>query len=134
MAGPAGRKRRKSFAILEAALIRLIALRLKRPHDGIVEEASNHLAKCPRSTEKSDSYGGPRGGRPATYAHLTLAACSEVNHIQIHADPIIVDVISELIAMKFFGRGTAARNLEDWFANLSPETRLAYDARMFFNM
>lgn len=116
-----------AFTTLEAALIRLLAVRMKRPHDGIVEETSNHLAKCPRSTEKS--YGGPRGERPATYAHLTMAACADVNHVEIHSDPVIVDVISELIALKFSNHDKPF-TLEGWFASLAPEIRNSYDVQM----
>jgi hypothetical protein len=118
-----------AFTTLEAALIRLLAVRMKRPHDGIVEETSNHLAKCPRSTEKSYSYGGPRGERPATYAHLTMAACADVNHVEIHSDPVIVDVISELIALKFSNHDKPF-TLEGWFASLAPEIRNSYDVQM----
>lgn len=71
-----------AFTTLESALFLLRIARLGRPHDDVVDEASNHLAKCVRSTEKVDSYGGTRGDRPATYAHLTLVFCKDVNATQ----------------------------------------------------
>jgi len=122
-----------AFTMLEAMLMRLVNVRMTRPHDGIVEEASNHLAKSSRSTEKSYSYGGPRGGRPATYGHLTLAECAEVNHVEVHSDPAIIEVVSELIALKFASPETKAFTLEGWLTSLSCEDRVTGDVQMLFD-
>jgi len=121
-----------AFSALEAVLMRISMIRMTRPHDGIVEESSNNLALCPRDTEKLDSYGGYRGGRPATYAHLTLAACREVSHVQIHTNPDIIDLVTELIALKF-DASNGSSGLEDWLTKLPPERRLKYGLQVSFD-
>lgn len=122
-----------AFSILEGALLRTAFIHMKRPHDGIVEDSSNNLAQCPRGTEKEDSYGGHRGKRRATYGHLSLAVCADLNHMEIHSDHIIVDVISELISHKFAAAKTSDAVLENWYKNLSPKIRLDYGVRMSFD-
>lgn len=112
------------FSALEAIFLRMQSIRLERPHDGIVEEASNDLSKCPRPTEKQDSYGGPRGSYPATYAHVTLNACNEVNHVQIHRDPDILEIVCDLTAAKFGLGGGERLTVEEWYSNVTRAKRL----------
>jgi pimeloyl-ACP methyl ester carboxylesterase len=119
------------FSAFETALLRRLAIRMTRPHDGIVEESSNNLIKCPRPTEKMDSYGGARGTSPATYAHLFLAACNEVNHVQIHSHHEIIGIIGNLIAAKF-GLVGSFGDLQQWFASISPSVRIDQGIKVVF--
>ncbi|KQQ49121.1 hypothetical protein ASF69_21475 [Rhizobium sp. Leaf311] len=121
-----------SFSVLEGALLRTSLARIKRPHDGIVEESSNSLMQCPRGTEKQDSYGGPKGSRRATYAHVGLAVCSDLNHVEIHKDDVVIDVVSDLISRKFADKTNSAPVLENWYDNIPPDTRLDYGVEIAF--
>lgn len=112
------------FSALESIFLRRLAIRMDHPHDGIVEESSNNMMRCPRSTEKIDSYGGTRGESPATYAHLFLKACNEVNHVTIHSAPDIIAIVRELIAAKFNLRNEF--RLRQWFTLLPPSVRIEY--------
>jgi hypothetical protein len=99
----------KFFASLDAAtrimsaLHPLLALQLGRPHDGIVEESSNNMITGPsgRWHEKKGSIGNQRGNHAATYAHAVLPACGKLNHIEIHSDLNVIDVIGRLILSSY---------------------------------
>lgn len=113
-----------AFSAINAAFLKVLGIRLERPHDGIVEESSNSLIKCTRPTEKLDSYCGRRRGEPATYAHLTLAACNEVNHVQVHKQPEILATVCDLIAAKFGLEGIPRSGIEEWFSKIGRASRL----------
>lgn len=115
------------FTALEHALFRLLTVRLERPHDGIVEESSVNLIECPRPTEKIDSYGALRGDQSATYAHIKLAACNDINHVQIHLNSDVLSIICDLISWKF---GTPSpphsNSIDNWIYSLGRHYRLRY--------
>lgn len=100
-----------AFSGVQAALFLLLLGNLGRPHDGIVDESSNNISKSVRSTEKTYSYGGTRGERPPTYAHLVMEACNELNHVELHIDPRVVGIVSHMVAAKFHDPWF---NLESW--------------------
>jgi hypothetical protein len=55
---------RLKITTLQLAFLVLCNERLERPHNGIVDEASNHLARCEGDIEKLDSYRSPRARFP----------------------------------------------------------------------
>jgi pimeloyl-ACP methyl ester carboxylesterase len=112
------------FSGFEVFFLKILHSRLERAHDGIVEEVSNDMTKCSRSTEKLDSYGDPQGANVATYAHLTVNACNDVNHIQIHHDPVILNTISDLIAAKFSLNGKIFSGIGKWVSEVDRAERL----------
>jgi pimeloyl-ACP methyl ester carboxylesterase len=109
---------RAKFTALQFTFFLFYIGSLGRPHDGIVDEASNHLARRERDTEKLDSYRSLRDLFPKTYMHLSLAPCREANHVEIHKDPVIISVVADLIASKFADPST---KLENWVETKSTE-------------
>lgn len=113
---------------LISALNPMAAIKISRPHDGIVEETSNNLIRAPRGRwhEKKAATTRQRGGLPITYAHVTAPACGKLNHMQVQSDPVLITVAGD-IAVKAFETpvaGAMTRNcIEDWEASLSPEQR-----------
>lgn len=98
------------------SLFPLWAPQVQRPHDGIVEERSNAMVPegAGRRCEKHASIADPdRWGY--TYAHVSTPRCDELNHVMIHSDPAIIDLVVRL---------GAARSLREWQENLTPQQRL----------
>lgn len=122
-----------SFSAIDVALARLLNIRLSRPHDGIVEESSNNLSKSPRWTEKIDSYGSPRGNTPATYMHFSVAACNELNHVQIHSDQEVLEMIKMIIISRLGVSGSVKASLEQWIAGLNKLIRVQYGVSASFD-
>jgi len=76
------------------ALIPLLAVRIRTPHDGIVEEASNSLLPCEtgRWSEKVESVNYPDAGAP-TYAHVLLRAADDLNHVTLLKSPVVAEAV-----------------------------------------
>ncbi len=87
---------------------------LHKPHDGIVESASNSLIPCSagRMSEKCATINDPaRFGR--TYVHITHECCSDLVHVMIQQDPTIVEMVKDLVL---------ADSISKWHADLDSET------------
>jgi pimeloyl-ACP methyl ester carboxylesterase len=116
-----------AFALWDAVFSRALSVRMHKPHDGIVEEASNNLFDCPSGIwhEKMNSIGDQRGDDPATYAHVKPNSCRTLNHVQIHNDPDVIEVVTSIIAAKFGLGGPEAAapahpiNLDTWVRRLT---------------
>lgn len=99
------------------SLFPLWAPRMDRPHDGIVEERSNTLAPdaAGRRSEKRRTLTDPlQWGY--SYAHVVTERCDDLNHVTLHLDPLVIDLVADL---------AAAPSLLDWARGLTPEQRLA---------
>jgi pimeloyl-ACP methyl ester carboxylesterase len=87
---------------------------LKKPHDGIVESASNSLIPCSagRLSEKCATINDPvRFGR--TYVHVTHEHCSDLIHVMIQQDPAIVELVKNLVL---------ADSISKWRSDMDSET------------
>jgi len=109
------------FASLEvgADLLRLVPFwrsEMARPHDGIVEEASNDLLPfgAGRLSEKRATLLDP-GKYGFTYAHIRIDQCDELTHVMIHKDPEIISLVTRI---------AGSLSLMEWFNSLTPEERL----------
>jgi pimeloyl-ACP methyl ester carboxylesterase len=106
------------FAALSVAAELLTAaplwrIALQRPHDGIVEAASNSFIPCSagRASEKCPTINHPdRFGR--TYVHITHECCSELTHVMIQHNPFIIELVKDI---------AASATIHDWYGNLNPE-------------
>nr|WP_166476342.1 alpha/beta hydrolase [Bradyrhizobium symbiodeficiens]QIP02994.1 alpha/beta hydrolase [Bradyrhizobium symbiodeficiens] len=112
---------------LLSALNPMAAIKISRPHDGIVEETSNNLIKAPRGRwhEKKASTTRQRGGLPVTYAHVTAPACGKLNHMQVQSDPAVIKIVGDIAAKTFEVPvvGATGNCIERWEASLSPDDR-----------
>lgn len=118
----------KLFTVLQVGLevlrtfIPLAAIKLKRPHDGIVERDSNCLIPCEagRESEKCASINFP-DKTPVSYAHVEPDSSRRLTHVQLQSDKDIYEVIAEIV---FTPSGTGAggklaTRLENWTAGLT---------------
>jgi pimeloyl-ACP methyl ester carboxylesterase len=95
----------------------LWAPQMQRPHDGIVEERSNDLAPDAagrRSEKRRTLQDAKQWGY--SYAHITTDRCDDLNHVTLHRDPVIIELVADLASAKSIG---------DWWRGLTPEQRLA---------
>ena len=104
------------------------AVKIERPHDGIVEETSNCLipSGTGRWSEKNKSINYPESG-PPTYIHITLAACDELMHsgdLAVHCAEKVVDVICDFIE---------AGAINAWVDQLSDEKKRVTNFRIHGN-
>jgi pimeloyl-ACP methyl ester carboxylesterase len=118
------------FAVWDLALSRIFLVHMNRPHDGIVEEASNNLMTCRPGIwhEKMNSIGPQRGQNPATYAHVRVNACEGLNHVQIHNDPVVIETVADITSRKLGlgglpGAAAPPARIEDWVRNLTAAQR-----------
>jgi pimeloyl-ACP methyl ester carboxylesterase len=126
------------FTLWDAVISRTLSVRMNRPHDGIVEETSNSLFDYPSGFlhEKINSTGDQRGDDPATYAHVKPGSCRALNHVQIHNDPEVIEVIASIIAANFrLGAPEAATlahpvNVETWARRLTMTEKTRIDVRL----
>ncbi len=106
------------FAALSVAAELLTAaplwrIGLQRPHDGIVEAASNSFIPCSagRTSEKCPTINHPdRFGK--TYVHITHECCSELTHVMIQHNPVIIEVVKDIVA---------SATIHDWYNDLDPD-------------
>jgi pimeloyl-ACP methyl ester carboxylesterase len=79
-------------------LLPLLSINMQRPHDGIVEEASNRLTHD-RPEQRSEKRGSVRRAKnePATYAHLQPDSARELLHVQITRDDFVIQMIKEIL-------------------------------------
>ena len=117
-----------AFSALDGVFLRLLSIKLSRAHDGIVEESSNNLLKAPLWSEKVDSYGSPRGDRPATYMHFTVSACNQLNHVPIHMNDEVLATV-EMIIDAYFGQ----QSLDGWISRLDPYIKSRYGIEAAFD-
>ncbi len=126
------------FALWDAFVSRALSVRMHRPLVGIVEETSNNLITFPSGIwhEKINSIGEHRGDDPATYAHVRASSCGALNHVQIHNDPEVIDIVASIIATSFrLGSPEAAPptqpvNLENWMRRLTMADKARIDVRL----
>ena len=98
----------KGFSTLDVlcrislAMVPLASVTINRPHDGIVEEDSNNLIKCPSGTwhEKVNSI-QDRRSTLATYAHVRLKECSTLTHVDVHHEPSVIETIARITLVTF---------------------------------
>ncbi|HEY3384556.1 MAG TPA: alpha/beta fold hydrolase [Vicinamibacterales bacterium] len=116
-----GRMSTRLFAALGVgfellALFPLWAPQIQRPHDGIVEERSNAFVPegAGRRSEKHASIVDPEKWG-YTYAHVSIERCDDLNHVMIHSDPEVIELVVAL---------AAAESLSEWYADLTVEQRL----------
>ena len=98
------------------SLFPLWAPQMDRPHDGIVEERSNTLVPdaAGRRSEKRRTLTDPlQWGY--TYAHVVTERCDDLNHVTLHLDPLVIELVADI---------AAAPSLLDWHRGLTPEQRL----------
>lgn len=121
---------------LVSALNPMAAVRITRPHDGIVEESSNNMIKAPegRWHEKMASTTRQRGGRSPTYAHVTARACGKLNHMQLHKHRVVIELVGTIATAAFDdGVGGSSADLlscvERWEKDLQDRdnVRVAFD-------
>jgi pimeloyl-ACP methyl ester carboxylesterase len=99
------------------SLFPLWAPQMERPHDGIVEERSNTLAPdaAGRRSEKRRTLMDPQQWG-YTYAHLVMDRCDDLNHVTLHLDPLVIELVADV---------ASATSLLDWWRGLTPEQRLS---------
>jgi pimeloyl-ACP methyl ester carboxylesterase len=112
---------------LLSALNPMAAIKISRPHDGIVEETSNNLIKAPRGRwhEKKGSTTRQRGKLPVTYAHVTAPACGKLNHMQVQSDPAVITLVGDIAAKAFEvpAGGAPGNCIERWDAAIPEDDR-----------
>jgi pimeloyl-ACP methyl ester carboxylesterase len=97
-----------------------IGIKLSRPHDGIVEMASNNLIPClaGRESEKKNSINFPN--TPVTYIHIEPDSCRGLTHVQVQSNRDVFEVIVEILLTPVQpGRS----RLEDWWNGLNGSSR-----------
>lgn len=111
----------KLFAALGLGLELLSAFplwtpQMQRPHDGIVERLSNDLAPddAGHRSEKERTLADARQWG-YSYAHVTHRRCDDLNHVTLHQDPKIIEIVADL---------ASARSIADWWHGLTPERRV----------
>jgi pimeloyl-ACP methyl ester carboxylesterase len=111
-----------AFALWNGVVSRALSVEMDKPNDGIVEETSNDLFACPSEIwhEKENCVGDQRGDDPTTLAHVRPKSCRALNHVQIHNDREVIEVVGSIISAKFRLGGPEADaphepiNLENW--------------------
>jgi pimeloyl-ACP methyl ester carboxylesterase len=76
------------------------AVRVTRPHDGIVEASSVRMDsdESGRYSEKHASIHNPRFKQPPTYAHIEHGIRSkELTHVTIQKDQLMIDVVKGIL-------------------------------------
>jgi pimeloyl-ACP methyl ester carboxylesterase len=83
---------------LLTAMWPLWRISLGKPHDGIVEEASNSLdpKQGGRHSEKQGAAVNPNRLKP-TYMHVNVNECDELVHVEIQHDQVIIDLVKSLL-------------------------------------
>jgi hypothetical protein len=89
----------------------LLSVKLKRPHDGIVEESSNNLIpeESGRRSEKRRSiYHELDTATRISYAHLVPKSAEALVHTAVPDDGMVIDLVASIIA---------SDTLESWLHN-----------------
>lgn len=86
---------------------------LAKPHDGIVESASNSLipSGSGRWSEKSAEINNP-GRIGPTYFHIEHKVCDDLTHVSLQHNPDIINLVKNL---------AFAQNLDQWRQSLTDE-------------
>jgi pimeloyl-ACP methyl ester carboxylesterase len=86
---------------------------LAKPHDGIVESASNSLipSGSGRWSEKSAEINNPGRIRP-TYFHIEHKVCDDLTHVSLQHNPDIINLVRDL---------AFAQNVDQWRQSLTDE-------------
>jgi pimeloyl-ACP methyl ester carboxylesterase len=94
---------KEGFNFVEAgsmltAMWPLWRISLGKPHDGIVEEASNSLEpkQGGRLSEKQGAAVNPDRLKP-TYMHVNVNECDELVHVEIQHDRVIIELVKSLL-------------------------------------
>jgi pimeloyl-ACP methyl ester carboxylesterase len=104
------------------SIIPVAAIKLKRPHDGIVERDSNCLIPCEagRESEKCASINFPDKVQ-VSYAHVEPDSSRRLTHVQLQSDNDIYEIIAEIIFSRIGvdPQGRKMTRLENWRACLT---------------
>jgi pimeloyl-ACP methyl ester carboxylesterase len=74
------------------------AIRISRPHDGIVEESSVSMLPSGSNARWSEKDASITDRNPPTYAHIAHATRNrELTHVMIHRDEKIIDMIKGIL-------------------------------------
>jgi hypothetical protein len=97
------------------AMVSVFSIKLSRPHDGIVEMASNNLIPCVagRESEKLNSINFPT---TVTYAHVEPYSSRNLTHVQLHSDRDVLETVAEIILAQ--PTNPTNSRIETWYANL----------------
>jgi len=104
-----------TLAVRVLAEVPLSGIEITRPHDGVVEESSvNMMPSDPAlSSEKTEVNDDPeRYG--VSYCHVVPDSALDDNHMGIHADQRVAEIVRELIL---------ADSIVDWHDTLTPKDR-----------
>jgi pimeloyl-ACP methyl ester carboxylesterase len=111
-------------------LFPFFSIKFERPHDGIVEEASNNLITCPTWHEKNNSVGPQRGNRAYTYLHLRiLPDCENLDHVHVHKDQRVISTVEKLSIAAFdhIGEDVRASSLKTWVESFTEADQHSYN-------
>lgn len=106
-----------------AAFSPLFAVKLSKPHDGVVEMVSNKLIPCSagRESEKRDSI-NHQDTTPVTYAHVEVESCRKLTHVELQSDRDVFEAIAEIILVasrEFVAPTDSGSPLQTWRRELA---------------